>query len=122
MKRRLARLGLLVCVLSLVGGAAFAQGTTSASLSGTVVDKDGGVIPGVSVSVKNNATGITATGVTNTDGVYSFPALDPGTYTVTISLESFKTAVYNEVRLVQGTPANLHTVMEVGAISDRVEV
>src|SRR4029078_7217117 len=121
MKRRLARLGLLVCVLSLVSTAAFAQGATAA-LTGVVIDKDGGVIPGATVVVKNNATGVSTTVVTNSDGAYSLPALDPGTYTVTISLQSFKTASYNDVRLLQGQTATLKTTLEVGAITDTVVV
>jgi len=121
MKRRLARLGLLVCVLSLVSTAAFAQGATAA-LTGVVVDKDGGVIPGATVVVKSNATGVSTTVVTNSDGAYSLPTLDPGMYTVTISLQSFKTVQNNEVRLLQGQTANLKTTLEVGAITDTVNV
>ena len=115
------RIGWFVLLLCLASAPAFAQGTTAA-LTGVVVDKDSGVIPGATVVVKNNATGVSTTVVTNADGAYSLPALDPGTYTVTVSLQSFKTASYNDVRLLQSQTANLHTVLEVGAITDTVVV
>src|SRR5687768_8263112 len=73
---------------------AYAQGATStSSLSGTVVDNGGGVLPGATVVAKNNATGATLNAVTNTSGAFSIPALDPGTYTVTVSLQGFKQRV-----------------------------
>ena len=81
---------------------ALAQGGATASLSGVVVDPAGGVIPGATVVVKNDATGATFDSVTNGSGAFSVPALDAGTYTVTVSLEGFKTAVVNAVRLVTG--------------------
>jgi len=114
----------LACALVLFAAPAFAQGASSASsLAGVVVDKDGGVIPGVNVTVKNNATGVPQTTTTNSSGAYSFPSLDPGTYTVTISLQSFKTAEIKDVRLLSGTPGNLgRTVLQIGAVSETVEV
>jgi len=118
------RIVLLALLLALVSAPAFAQGANSASsLAGTVVDKDGGVVPGVSVVAKNDATAVSQTTVTNSSGVYSFPTLEPGTYTVTISLQGFKKVEIKGVRLLSGTPANNgKTVLEIGALSETVEV
>ena len=55
-------------------------------------DSTGAVVPGADVVVKNNATASTATAVTGADGGFTIPALDPGSYTVTVSLQGFKTA------------------------------
>jgi hypothetical protein len=107
----------------LVAAPAFAQGGgTAASLSGTVVDSDGGVIPGATVEVKNNATGVTERFVTNASGAFSVPALNPGTYTVTVSLSGFKTHVVNDVRIVAATAAEVRVTLEIGALTETVEV
>jgi len=64
------RIVLLAFVLALVSAPAFAQGASSASsLAGTVVDKDGGVVPGVTVVAKNDATGELQNTTTNSSGV-----------------------------------------------------
>ena len=75
--RRLLSAAVLTCVSASM---AFAQG--GQSLSGVVVDGDGGVIPGATVVVKNNATGVAIEAVTNSTGQFSFPGLNAGTYTV----------------------------------------
>ena len=86
---------------------AFAQGSGgTTSLSGVVVDADGGVIPGATIEIKNNATAVVETVVSNASGAFAIPALTPGTYTVTVSLSGFKTYVMNDVRLVAATPAD----------------
>jgi hypothetical protein len=114
----------LACLLALVSSPAFGQGASSgSSLTGNVVDKDGGVIPGASVVVKNIATGETLSVVTNNSGVYSFPSLSAGTYSVTISLTGFKKVEIKEVRLLSGTPGNLgKTTLQIGELSETVEV
>lgn len=114
---------LVLALLSLNGTQARAQGGgTTGSLSGTVVDAAGGIVPGAAVSVKNIATGTTFDVVTNGDGAFSVPALDAGTYTVTIALMGFKTAVVNDVRLLAATPADLRVVLEVGRVAEEVTV
>ena len=72
---------------------AYAQGSFFTSLSGTVVDTPGGVIPGADVKVKNTGTGAEVNTVTGSDGGFTVPSLPGGTYTVTVSLMGFKTAV-----------------------------
>jgi hypothetical protein len=103
---------------------AFAQGAASTTtLSGVVTDKDGGVVPGATVTVKNDATGVTlAPLVTNTQGQWSLPGIDPGVYTVTVTLSGFKTYVHTAVRILAGTPADLKSILEVGTLTETVEV
>jgi hypothetical protein len=98
---------------------AFAQG---GSLTGVVVDANGGMIPGVSVVVKSNATNRTFESVTNAEGLFSVPALDAGTYTVTVSLTGFKTAVLNDVRIAPANPTSVKAVLEVGSVSETINV
>src|SRR5215203_7407740 len=99
---------------------AFAQG--GQSLSGVVMDGAGGVISGASVAVRHNATGESFEAVTNEAGTFSVPAIAVGTYTVTITLQGFKTAVVNDVRVLTATPASLKATLEVGSLAETVEV
>jgi hypothetical protein len=108
-------------ILALVAGTtlAFAQGA-STSISGTVVDAAGGVIPGAAVIV-SNAAGATFETVTNAQGIFNVPAVTAGEYKVTVSLTGFKTSVI-DVRVAPGTPASVKAVLEVGAITESVTV
>ena len=122
MRHSLRRLILAAAFLCLASSHAFAQGSTTSSISGTVVDTGGGVIPGATVVAKNIATGTTTTAVSNTTGTFSIPALEPGTYTLTVSLSGFKTAMLNDVRLTIGTVQSVKATLEVGSLTETVEV
>ena len=76
----------VVTVVSVAPAAA--QGTSS--ISGTVADSTGGVIPGARVTVTGEA-GVTLTAITNANGVFTVPAVAAGTYKVTVTLQGFKT-------------------------------
>ncbi len=121
MTRRLVRLTLAALLLLAGARGASAQGTNSALL-GTVTDTGGGVIPGATVTVKNNATSVTTNTVTNSSGAFSVPALEAGTYTVNVALSGFKTAVFNNVTLLALVPATLRVTLEVGTLSETVTV
>jgi len=101
---------------------AFAQGSSTASISGVVVDTDGAVIPGADVVVKNVRTGETFTSVSSGQGVFTVPALITGTYSVTVSLQCFKTAVLNEVVVNAGVTASVRATLEVGGLTEQVVV
>jgi hypothetical protein len=120
MNRSLLRVvATLVCLAA--AAPALAQGSATTSLSGTVVDSGGGVIPGANVEVKN-AAGVTFTTTTNSSGTFSVPSLDPGTYTVTVRLQGFKQWVGTDVRLSVGSPGSIKAVLEIGGVEQTVEV
>ena len=103
--------------------AAYAQGGgATTSLSGTVTDTSGAIIPGASVAVKSNSTQTTYEAVSNENGYFTVPSIDPGSYTVSVTLMGFKTAVLNDVRVNASTPASVKVVLEVGGITDTVVV
>ncbi len=102
---------------------AFAQGGgATTSLSGTVTDTSGAIIPGASVVVKNMATATQFDATSNEGGYFSVPALDPGTYSVTVTLMGFKTAVLNDVRVNASTPATVKVALSVGGLEETVVV
>jgi hypothetical protein len=95
-------------------------GGTTAPLTGIVSDATGGVLPGAGVIVKNNATGAEFQAVTDANGRFIVPALNPGIYTVRISLKGFKTLVLPDVQLTTATPAAVKAVMHTGAMAETV--
>ena len=117
-----------MCVLAIAGAAlmcaapVFAQGGTSSTLSGVVLDTVGGVLPGADATVKNDATGVSQSSVTNGQGAFSFPGLNVGTYTVTVSLQGFKTYIARNVVLTTGAPASVKAVLEVGGMTEQITV
>ena len=99
-----------------------AQSTTG-SISGTVTDQTGAVVPGANVTVKGEA-GQQFTAVTKGDGVFTIPGVPAGTptYTVTITAPSFKTAVIQNVKVDVATPATVNAQLEPGNINETVVV
>src|SRR6266581_2857796 len=110
-------------VLALLGSPlAYGQGSFFTSLSGTVVDSSGGVIPGADVKIKNNGTGAENNTVTATNGTFSVPSLPGGTYSVTVSLQGFKTVTLSTVTLNAAVPASVKVTLSVGAVEENVTV
>ena len=101
---------------------AFAQGASTASIAGVVVDADQQVIPGATVVVKNNATGETFNTFSTERGVFSVPSLVTGTYTVTVTLEGFKTFVLDNVVVNAGVPASVRATLEIGGLTETIVV
>jgi hypothetical protein len=113
---------LFLAALVLASPGAFAQGGTTSTISGIVVDTGGGVIPGADVTIKHNATGVTNSTVTNDRGVFSVPGLNIGTYTVTVTLTGFKTFIANDVNITSAAPASVKATLQVGGIEETVLV
>ena len=78
-----------------------AQVGEQASLTGTITDPQGAVLPGVSIAALNSSTNVTRTGVTTDAGVYLITGLVTGTYKVTYTMPSFKT-VAREIEVRTG--------------------
>ena len=111
-----------VALLFVVLGVSSAFAQSTASISGLVRDSAGGVVPGVTVVVKEMATGRTFEAVSGADGRYQVAALAAGTYTVTASLTGFKTAEVKDVRLAPGQPMTIPLALEIGTLSETVTV
>jgi Carboxypeptidase regulatory-like domain/TonB dependent receptor-like, beta-barrel len=101
---------------------AAAQIGQTATLSGTVTDVSGAVLPGVNVSVESPALiGGTRTTQTDENGGYRFPSLAPGTYSITVELSGFKTARYQAV-LQLGQTSTVDSRLDVGGFEANVQV
>ena len=100
---------------------AFAQ-ATSATLSGTVKDGTGAVLPGVTIVITNTDTRLTRTIVTDARGHYAAPDLPPGPYSVKGTLQGFNSALRTGVTLTVGGDAVLDLELNLGTLTDEVSV
>src|SRR5262245_26411583 len=102
-------------------GEARAQ-VTGATLSGTVTDATGAVIPGVTISIKNRATGIARNVTSDEAGFYSAPNLQAGNYDITATQAGFSTVMQSNIELTVGAQQQLNISMKVGQGAELVEV
>ena len=110
---------LMVCFM--LSSAAFGQRVTG-SIDGRVTDTTGAVLPGVEVTVTNDATGLTRTILTNEIGLYNVPLLASGIYSVHVSLPGFRTELRRGVRVEVDRTARVEVQLEVGVVTETVEV
>jgi uncharacterized protein YfaS (alpha-2-macroglobulin family) len=93
------------------------------SIAGTVADKSGAVIPGAKVTVKNEANNNTFNGVTSGSGIFSFPTILPGSYTVTISAPGLQTYEIQHIVVTPGAAVGIPTVtLQVAATAEQIEI
>src|SRR5262249_20444329 len=120
MKRFFERLliALMVCVFACT--AAWAQGT--GQINGVVKDQSGAVLPGAEVTATQTETGAARTSVSNETGNFILPTLPVGPYRIEVGLPGFRTYVQTGILLqVNGNPS-INAVLEVGQVSEQVEV
>ncbi len=122
MDRVLARL----LVLALVGILAFpalsAAQITRGAISGTVRDATGAVVPGASVTVTNMDTNISRSAVTDAQGFFRVPALEPGRYAVKAELSGFSTVEYKDIRLVSASEVTINPELKVAGVGEAITV
>src|SRR5262245_16115692 len=118
MKRLLATLSLLLVLMPL---SAFSQ-SSSAMVSGTVSDATSAVLPGVSMTATNTATGVVTTVISNEAGAYTFVSLLPGGYTVAAELPGFQKQTYTTVQLGNAQQVRLNFTLLVANQAQSVEV
>ena len=124
--RRFGRAGLVNLCLALsvllLSSSAFAQGTASSALSGTVVDKNDAVIKGATVTATNKATGQTRSATTNDNGEYKIDFLPAGTYDIKVSASGFGDITSEKVELLVGRTNSLNFNMNPGVQTANVTV
>jgi hypothetical protein len=120
--RRFSPVLILSALLMLSGSPAAYGQVDRATLEGTVTDSSGSVIVGASVKTVAVDTGLTEEQRTNAKGYYHIPGLAVGGYTVTVTNTGFQTKMVDGVILRVGQTRTLDVALEVGTISEQVEV
>ena len=110
----------LLIAFSLVT-ASFAQVLTG-RLEGTVSDPQGAAVPGAQVKVANIQNGQMFNVDTDDKGYWSLPSMSTALYKITVTRQGFKTATVDNVKVDAGVPATVNTILEVGALTETVEV
>lgn len=115
-----SRFGLFIAVVIMCVPAAMGQ--FRASLSGTVADPTGAVIPGATVTLRDLATNHTLTATTNGSGAYVFNQLPPSHFELTVTAKGFETKVLPSVSIVPEQPNSMNVQMQPGAQAQTVTV
>jgi hypothetical protein len=102
-------------------GIALAQVTTS-RLDGTVTDPQGASVVGALIRVVNTNNGQKFENKSDDRGYWVIPSMSTGTYQVSVTLQGFKTATVDNVKMDAGAPATVNTVLELGSLTETVEV
>src|SRR5437764_13485417 len=109
------RLLLIACTAA----AMFAQ---TAQITGLVADPSGAVVPNATITIVNIETGTHNSAASNAQGYYTVPLLDPGNYQVRVETKGFRPLIRSGVRLQVEQIARLDFTLEMGQLSEAVEV
>jgi hypothetical protein len=110
-----------ICILLIaLVATAFAQ--TTSRLEGNVTDSQGAAVVGAQITVVNTATGQTFELKSDERGFWAFPSMSTGLYTVTVALQGFKTEKLDNIKIDAGVPATANAVLQVGSLTETVEV
>jgi hypothetical protein len=102
--------------------ATYAGAQSTSTFSGRVVDQADAVLPGVSITATNTSTGVTRTAVTNGEGAYYLPGLDPGVYDVTTELPGFAPTTRDNVTLAINATITLDFRLALAGVAEAVTV
>src|SRR5262245_34930072 len=110
------------CVFLLTCALPASAQETRGSMEGVVKDSTGGVLPGVVVRAKEIATAATSQSVTNSEGIYRFPALAPGAYSLTATLSGFKDQAIDRVEVQVGQLLKANITMTLAGLATTTTV
>ncbi len=114
---------LVLASVAVLFGASVAQAQTTGSITGSVTDASGAVLPGVSITLSGDRLiGGPQTQVSDASGTYRFDRLVPGSYNVKFELQGFRTVDRPDVRISAAFVATINGKMEVGSVSETITV
>src|SRR6266700_1459027 len=106
----------------LVFGFATAAWAQNGSISGTVSDSTGAVIPAAQVSVRDELTGASRAAATNSQGFYEFLAMKPSKYELTVEAKGYGRAVKHDIDVVVGIESHFNVALKPGSVTETIEV
>ena len=114
----LALLGVVLCAFTVPGFAQSERGT----ISGTIHDSSGAIVPGASIKITNTDTNVTLDTASNSRGEFTAPSLPPSTYTIRVEKPGFRPSEETGLTLVAGGNVQADATLQVGAATQAVEV
>src|SRR5579862_9975887 len=120
MKRILMASVISVCLSAICCGNLWSQAT--AQISGSVQDQSGAVLPGVEITATQTETGVSRMTISNEAGLYTLPNLPLGPYRIQAALMGFRTFVQSGIVLQVNSNPTINVVLQVGQVSEQVEV
>ena len=122
MKHRLCLYALLaVCLTAMLATNAAGQ-ELRGQVTGVVSDSSGAVVAGATVTLSNDATGVEVTRETNQIGQYLFDFVSPGTYSLVVEMEGFRTFLQHNILVQTRGDVTVNVALEIGAVAETVTV
>ena len=112
---------LIACVMVADVALVSAQGALG-TFNGRVLDQGDAVLPGATITATNTGTNVTRTTVTNSEGLYTLPALDPGVYTLQAELSGFATSTRTGVTLAVNQTLTIDLKLGLAGVSENITV
>ena len=120
--RKAVILVVLLLAACIFPGRAFAQGETTSAIVGQVTDTTGAVVPGASITITNQETGLKRSATTDDAGRFNFPQLKPGTYSVKVEAQGFQPKQNDNVMSGLGQKQTVNFTLKVAQSNQSVEV
>jgi len=111
-----------VFLLALVFGISSIAWAQNGTISGTITDSSGAVVPGAQVTARDLQTDASRTTTTNPQGFFEFLAVKPSTYELSVIAKGFEKAIKRDVKVVVGLESHLDVALTPGSVSEIVEV
>src|SRR6266478_5006272 len=111
-----------VLVFACLTGFAICRGDELAAVTGLVTDPNGRSVPGVTVVITNLGSNVVSRTVTNDQGIYRLPSLQPGIYRITVDKDGFKSIVKSGVELHVQDVASINFELQIGSVNETVTV
>src|SRR5713226_2845138 len=122
MMNRNSALGLAILMISLsLAPGAWSQGN-QATIEGVVVDQSGSAVPDAKLTARNNANGLKFETTSDSNGLFTFPVLPVGTYTIEVEHKGFATVTQKDIKLTVGARLNLTLAMAIAGQAQTVTV
>ena len=121
-KRVVLLVAVLCCLFALTPSALFSQATTSGKVTGTVTDPTGAAAPGATITLTQQGTNTTLSTMTDTTGIYLFPTVNPGMYSLKCTGKGFRTTTIAQVKVEVLRSVTIDIKLELGSQAETVEV
>ncbi len=112
----------LIILLAVCSLPALGQVSSTSSLSGSVVDPTGAIVPGADIVVRHEGTGTEFKVISAANGTFTVPSLNAGAYSVTVTMPGFKQAVVKGIAVNVGIPASVKITLQLGSQNETIVV